>query len=283
MVDKIEATGVRQPAVAGMFYPHDPAALRSQIDSFFGKVEEKGIEGEVISLISPHAGYMYSGQVAAAGYREIMGKDFRVVAIIAPSHQEYFSGISVYTGSGYETPLGIVGVDKKLAQALIAQHQNIVASLRGHQREHSLEVQLPFLQSALDDFRIIPIVLGEQDFETSRILGEALAQVLKGEKALIVASSDLSHYYHYEQAVRLDSIVTKHVEAFDYEGLWTDIEHRVCEACGAGAMIAAMIASRTLGANRAQVLLYQNSGDVTGDKSQVVGYLSAIFYRSPVT
>jgi len=278
-MEKVHNRRIRQAAVAGAFYPDDVNALKSQIDFFLSNLEDRPVKGNIYGLICPHAGYVYSGQVAAAGYKQLLGRDYSVVVVISPSHREYFDGISIYNGDGYETPFGVVEIDEVLATQLAEQGEPFLRSESGHREEHALEVQLPFLQRVLGDFRLIPIVMGDQNYDYSLALGEALAKVLRHQQALIVASSDLSHYYPYEEAKRMDQRVVDRVEAFDYEGLWNDIESRKSEACGYGPMVAAMVAAKKMGANRSAILMYRNSGDVTGDRSAVVGYLSAALYK----
>ncbi|MCK4417112.1 MAG: AmmeMemoRadiSam system protein B [Candidatus Latescibacteria bacterium] len=281
----MDAETLRRAANAGMFYPADQKALNQMIDTYLENARDAGVSGEIIGLISPHAGYEYSGQVAANAYQQIAGRNYQTVVVIAPSHTEYFPEISVYNGDGFKTPLGPVCLDKDLASQLVAQHRAVVFSARGHwiagsvRQEHSLEVQLPFLQKVLKNFKIVPIVMGDQGYSSCQTLGETLAKVLPNKKALIVASSDLSHFHPYDRAVKLDKTVISHIERFDFTGLSEDIERGICEACGGGPMVAAMIAAEMLGANRAKVLLYANSGDVTGDRSSVVGYMAAMLYK----
>ena len=283
---KMGSEVIRQMANAGTFYPADPQVLSGKVEDYLEGARVASIKGELIALICPHAGYPYSGHVAAAAYKQLIGKDYKVVVIIAPSHVEFFRGASVYDGDAYQTPLGTVYVDKELAARIAAQSPKITLSSHGHwtktgmRQEHSLEVQIPFLQKTLKGFKIIPIVMGDQSYATCEALGETLAKVLSGQKALIVASSDLSHFHPYDEAVRLDRIVLRHIEAFDYRGLSGDLERGICEACGGGPIVTAMIAARHLGADRSTVALYANSGDVTGDRGSVVGYLAALIYKS---
>ena len=275
---------VRKAAVAGQFYPGDRKTLESAVEGFLEKSEVFQLGTRIIALVAPHAGYMYSGQVAAQAYRQVAGRDINVVAVIAPTHTESFSGSAVYGGGGYETPLGGIPVHRACVEKL-ASYPTLTISDHGHRstlsfrQEHSLEVQLPFLQSVLTEFSLIPIVMGDQDRTSCEHLGRALAEVLKEEKALIVASSDLSHFHPYEEAVRLDRMVMEAVSEFDDRRLSDSLSSRVCEACGGGPIVSAMIAARTLGADRAEVLAYANSGDVTGDRTQVVGYMSAAFFK----
>lgn len=276
---EISKTDIRRPAVADAFYPGDPDILNKEIEELLNKSETVELNGEIKALVSPHAGYMYSGLVAAVGYKLLAGRAFSVVAIISPSHKEYFSGISVFNGKGYATPLGIVPVASELANKLIEQNPRIISSWAGHREEHALEVQLPFLQKSLTNFSIIPIVMGQQDYDTCNILGNALALVLREVPALIVASSDLSHYYPYSEAVKIDKASIDLVESFNETDFMDALEKGISQACGGGPIAAAMVASKKEGANNAKMLCYKNSGDVTGDHAAVVGYLSAAFSK----
>lgn len=272
---------IREPAVAGAFYPSDPGVLKEQIGGFLDSVHEEKIKGKIIALISPHAGYMYSGQVAAFGYKLLEGSDFHKVIVIAPSHRAYFHGASVYNKTGYKTPLGVVHIDTDLCNGIITQTRMIDYHPQAHTEEHSLEVQIPFLQIVLEEFELVPIVMGNQDFDTCRILCEAIVKAIGDERILIVASSDLSHFHDYDKAVALDRIVLDHIDRFDARGLARDLEKRRCEACGGGPIITALLIAEKLGANKAKVLKYANSGDVTGDKTRVVGYAAAVLYNNP--
>jgi AmmeMemoRadiSam system protein B len=270
---------IREPAVAGMFYPLDQAVLDHEVDALLRRAEVKEVRGELRGLISPHAGYIYSGYTAANGYRLLEGKSVRTVVIIAPSHREYFRGVSVYSGSAYRTPLGILEVDEELRAELVEDEGVINASIMGHRDEHAIEVQLPFLQKVLRNFKILPIVMGDQRREFCMALGERLGSILKGKDALLVASTDLSHYYSYDVARKLDQVIIDHVREFDEESLLTDFETQRAEACGGGPMVAMLVAAKKLGGDRVEILHYCNSGDVTGDKDGVVGYLSAAVVR----
>jgi len=276
---------VRKPAVAGQFYPGDPVTLTKELSDFFKRARKEPVPGKIVALISPHAGYMYSGQVAAHSFKLLEGLSFETVVVISPSHVASFPGASVYDGGFYETPLGQIPVDTALAGAIADANQRVLLSSRGHgfaggRGEHSLEVELPFLQLVLGDFRLVPIVMGEQDWATCEALGQALSRALEGKNSLMVASTDLSHFHPYDEAVRLDNIVMDHVSSFDPAGLHSDIASKVCEACGGGPVVATMLAAKALGADKAKVLEYANSGDVTGDRSGVVGYMAAVIYDS---
>jgi len=175
--------------------------------------------------------------------------------------------------------LGIVPVAERLTERLREACPLVDYVPQAHAQEHSLEIQLPFLQVVLGDFELVPLVMGEHDFYTCEELAKAIVEVVKGERALLVASTDLSHFHPYPQAVALDKVVLEHVEAFDPEGLSRDLRSGRCEACGGGPMVAVMLAAKALGASGAKVLKYANSGDVTGDRSSVVGYMAAAIYR----
>jgi len=270
---------IRPPGVAGGFYPADAKQLQEEIDRLIAQAQAPEIRAPLVALISPHAGYMYSGGVAAYGYSLLKGREIKRVVVISPSHFEAFPFASVYDGDAYETPLGPVPVDKEFAKKLARSSRLIRLSDRGHRvvkgrAEHSLEVQLPFLQRVLGEFTLVPVVMGDQTYETCRALGVALAKLIEEPGTLIVASSDLSHYHPYKQAVKLDHKVIQAIEDWDYLSLHRSLEQRIWEACGGGPIVAAMMAAERLGANEVKILKYANSGDVTGDRSRVVGYVS---------
>jgi len=272
---------IREPAVAGMFYPDKPDLLSSDVKKYLENAKKEKIEGEIIALLSPHAGYKYSGQVAAYAYKLIEGKDLDSVVMIAPSHRALFKGESLYDRGGFRTPLGVVPIDVELSKKLMEKRKEIQFFPEAHAQEHSLEVQIPFLQTVSKSFKIIPIVMEPYwSWETCQSLASAIAETVKGRKVLLVASSDLSHYHPYDHAVRLDKIVLNHIEQFDPEGFYRDLKENRCEACGGGPIISIMLAAKALGANRGKVLKYLNSGDVTGDRGHVVGYGAAVFYKS---
>ena len=271
---------IRNSVIAGSWYPGNPKKLTEDIKGYLGRVPKPEIKGTLIALIAPHAGYIYSGQVAAYAYKLLEGKMYDVVVIVAPSHRAYFKGASVYPHGGYRTPLGVVPIAEDLTDALMNKSPLISDVPQAHAQEHSLEIQLPFLQVVLKDFRLVPIVMGEQDSATCEELGKAIAEEIRGKEVLLIASTDLSHFHPYERAVELDQVVLKHVNDFDPEGLSKDLKKGKCEACGGGPTVAVMLASRMLGANRGEVLHYANSGDVMGDRSSVVGYMAAALYHT---
>jgi hypothetical protein len=281
-----ETPKVRPPAVAGSFYPADPAALIKEVDGFLAKANQAPLDA--VALVAPHAGHEYAGQVAAYAYASLEGRKIDRVVLIAPSHYEAFRFASVYDGSAYSTPLGQVPVDRAFAAKLASIEPLIKLSDLGHalgpdrtRWEHSVEVQLPFLQRTLGQFQLVPIVMGDQSYEMCRAVGLAVAKLVAGTNTLIIASSDLSHYHAYDEAEKIDHKTLKAIEEWDYLSMSRNFEQGVWEACGGGPIIAAMIASERLGASQARVLKYANSGDVAiGDKSRVVGYGAVAFLKN---
>ncbi len=272
---------VRKAAVAGSFYPGEAKALSRQVRDFLSRAPQEKVAGEIVALVSPHAGYMYSGQVAAHSFKLVEGMKFDTVVVVAPSHRVYFQGASVYDRGGYETPLGILPIDADLGQKLMKESELIRFYPQAHSQEHSLEVQLPFLQEALGKFNLLPVVIGDQVYPTCAAVGKAIARVVKGKRVLLVASTDLSHFHPYDQAVKLDTLFLESLKTFDPQKLHQEIRAGKTEACGGGPVISVMTAARELGANQVQVLKYLNSGDVTGDRSGVVGYAAAVFLHNP--
>jgi AmmeMemoRadiSam system protein B/AmmeMemoRadiSam system protein A len=271
---------IREPVVAGTFYPDRPETLSRDVKQYLDQAKEEKIEGEIIALVSPHAGYLYSGQVAAYAYRLVEGRTFDSVVVVGPSHQALFKGASIYDRGGFETPLGVVPIDIELSKRMMERRKEIQFLPEAHAREHSLEVQIPFLQIVSKSFKLVPLVMEPYwNWETCQYLSTAIAETVRGKKVLLIASSDLSHYHPYEKAVELDKIVLNHIERFDPEGLNRELKSGRCEACGGGPIITIMLAAKALGANKGKVLKYLNSGDVTGDRSRVVGYGAGVFYK----
>lgn len=270
---------IRESVIAGSWYPARPESLRSEIARYLDLAAPSRVNGELVGLIVPHAGYMYSGGVAAHAYRLLREQRFDRVLILAPSHRARFKGASVYPLGGYRTPLGVVPLDRSLVEKLL-EHPPLVRFVpEADAEEHSLEIQLPFLQVVLRDFRLTPVVMGDQSLEHCQELASLVASACKDARALLIASSDLSHYHPYAEAKGLDRIVSDCVADFDPLALHSHLQKGDCEACGAGPMITVMLASRLMGADKARVLHYANSGDVSGDTRGVVGYLAAAFYR----
>ena len=233
-----------------------------------------------MALVSPHAGLGYSGPVAAHGYALLRGRSDLTVVLVGPSHRVAFEGSAVFGRGGFETPLGTAPVDEEIARDL-AGYPGVSERPEPHRAEHSLEMQLPFLQHLVPRLRVVPVLMGDQSRGDVDLLAEALSRVLAGRDALLVASSDLSHYHPAPAANALDARVVGDVERFDPEALMDRLEAEPGHACGGGPMVAVMKAARALGAHRATVLRYADSGDVEeGDKARVVGYVSAALTRA---
>ncbi len=267
----------RKPAVAGYFYPRDPLILSQTIDDLLDKADILPTKAEVVGIISPHAGYMYSGPVAAYAYKYISGKRFDTVIVIAPSHTAYFNGISVYPLGPYETPLGEIPLDDFMIKNMMAKSKNIMFIPEAHEKEHAVEVQLPFLQKILKDFKLVPVVMGDQSLEMSRELARVITNVSQDKKVLIVASSDLSHYHPDDMAKEMDARVIDCVERVSDLDLNKRLTNKTAEACGGGPIMTLMNVARARGVKVGKILKYATSGDVTGDRDSVVGYLAAAY------
>jgi len=278
---EMERSNVKEPILAGIWYPEDPGVLSKEIKNFLSKVPSPSIKGKILAIVSPHAGYRYSGQVAAHGYKAIQGKKFDDVILIGSSHRAYFKGIALYPKGVYKTPLGVVPVDEALSQEIMKKSHLVTAIPEAHMHEHSLEIQLPFLQKVLKNFKLVPMIMGDQSWETSVALSQAITSSINDRRVLIVASSDLSHFYTYEEAVKLDDLLIEHISNMDTQGLNRSLSTGDCDACGGGTIVTAMLAAKALGANNAKILKYANSGDVTGAKGSVVGYVSAVIFKNP--
>jgi AmmeMemoRadiSam system protein B len=233
------------------------------------------------AIVAPHAGLMYSGAVAAYAYKAARLRRVDAVALVGPSHFVPFDGVSIWADGAWDTPLGQVAVHCDLAAAIQSASSDIVELAEAHDREHSLEMQLPFVARLLPGVPIVPMVMGHQTRPTAFALGQALAQAVSscGLDVLLVASSDLSHYENADTAARLDGVMVECVEAMDAEGLMAALEAEPRHACGGGPMAAVIDAARRLGASAARVLKYADSGDVSGDKSSVVGYMAAAMFQ----
>ena len=276
---------VRPAAVAGSWYPGSRGALTREVDAYLAAVPDVqpfAVQG----LIAPHAGIMFSGPVAAYAYKAAAAAGpYDVVALTGPSHFSAFEGVAVFPGRAFETPLGLSEVDEEGVTAVASSP--IVNKLAApHLREHSLEMQLPFLRRVLPEVPIVPMLMGFQRRETILGLADILATAFAGRRVLLVASTDLSHYFDAATAVSLDERVQTRVAALDAEGLldliesYPEDERGQFVACGAGPAIAVLMAARTLGATDARILKYAHSGEVSGDMSGVVGYLAAAMGRA---
>jgi AmmeMemoRadiSam system protein B len=267
---------VREAAVAGSWYPGDRAALATLIDGYLKEPPPADLRGRLVALVSPHAGLRYSGPVAAFAYAHLRGLRDQTVVLVGPSHRVPFAGASVWPRGAFRTPLGDVPIDEELADELLAADPVMTDWPAPHRDEHSLEMQLPFLQHVVAGLRIVPVLLGSQTRAETMAVAKALSTALAGSDALLVASTDLSHYQPAPVANALDALVVARVEALDPNGLMARLEADPGHACGGGPLVAVMKAAQSKGANAARVLRYADSGDAgEHDKSRVVGYLAA--------
>ena len=277
----------RPAVVAGTWYPGTAAALARQVDGYLEDAPE-WTGGPIRAVIAPHAGLMFSGPVGAHAYKAASAGRYDTVVLAGPSHYVAFDGVAIYPHGAFATPLGDAEIDGTLAEALMASPA-IRPNAAAHQREHSLEMQLPFVRHLFPEARIVPLVMGFQTRETITALAAALAQACASERILIVGSTDLSHFFDARTAQELDGRVAGHVAAFDADGLLETFEHYPAHergrfvACGGGPAIAVMMAARTLGATDARVLKYGHSGEISGDFDGVVGYLAAAFGKFSVS
>jgi AmmeMemoRadiSam system protein B len=272
---------LRRAAVAGSWYPGTASAIAAEVDAYVEAARAAPPPGRLVALVSPHAGLRYSGPVAAYGYGLLHdlggdGEEGIPVVLVGPSHQASFGGVALHAAGAWETPLGRAPIDEGISRALLDADPVVFDDPGVHRDEHSLEMQMPFLQRLLPRLRIVPLLMGNQSRREVEGLAAALAKALAGRGALLVASSDLSHYQPAAVANRLDAKVVEEVARFDAEALMERLETHDNVACGGGPVVAVMKAARALGADRATVLKYGDSGDVgERDKSHVVGYLSA--------
>jgi AmmeMemoRadiSam system protein B len=266
--------------VAGTWYPGTADALRAAVDGHLaaadrGPAAAPHQAGRLRALVAPHAGLIYSGPVAAHAYRRLRAEAFDVVVLVGPSHYVPFDGVSVIPNGVCATPLGPLRIDEEFAAALVGAAPLVRDVPDAHRREHSLELQFPFLAALAPATPIVPLVMGHQSRAAAFALADAIAAAAGARRALLVASSDLSHFHDRPTAARLDGAVIARVDAFDPDGLMTLLEREPGHACGGGPMVAVLRAARALGGDAAAVVHYADSGEVSGDLSSVVGYLAA--------
>ena len=277
----------RPPAVSGIFYPSNPFELQKSLEQSFldmnfgpGRMPPSLDRKKIYGIISPHAGYAYSGSVAANGYYQVSNMNYETVIITGPNHYGIGSGVATMRQSLWKTPLGDVEVNTDFADT-ISKNTAIDMDDFSHIRDHCLEVQLPFLQCIRKDdtFRIVPIIMNLQDIETAKDVGRTIAQAITSAstKALLIASSDFTHYEPNEEAHRKDLELIDTILSLDVSSFYSVLERLDISACGYGAIASIMIAVKELGASKGELLRYATSGDTTGDKSSVVGYASIVF------
>ncbi len=280
----MQTTSIREPAVAGMFYPGEARELAATVDALVGARAESGAPVRV--MVVPHAGYVYSGAIAGRAFARLTSPPERAF-IIGPSHVEAFPYTSVFNGNAYRTPLGDVAVDKEAVYGLVTSDRRIKESPSGHvladrgRGEHAIEVELPFLQRVASTTRIVPIIMGSQSRDACETLGAALRSIVDWSRDVLIASSDLSHFYDDERARELDGVFCDTLVTLDAAELHARLERGDCEACGGGPVVASLIASAGLRARACELLARGNSGDISGDYSSVVGYVSAAITGEP--
>ena len=280
-------TNIRPAAVSGSWYPASAERLGRDVDAYVAAAGTADVPAPR-AIVVPHAGLRYSGPVAAYAYHATRQARYSSIVLVGPSHFVGFNGVSIWPQGAWQTPFGAVQVDEELARAIAVQSQAVVDNREAHAREHSLEMQLPFIAHLLPDVPIVPMVMGYQSRETAFALGDAIAAALNGRGGssdlpaplppLLVASSDLSHFETAAIAEKMDQVVMDRVADLDPDGLMDALEREPHHACGGGPIVSVLHAARQLGATRAGVLRYADSGDVSGDKSSVVGYMAAAIW-----
>ena len=275
---------IRPSALAGTWYEGNPKALARAVDQYLDQAEIPELPGDVVALIAPHAGHIYSGPVAGYAFATVRGATPDLVAVLSPMHQAYYEPLLTTAHTAYSTPLGQIPVDEESVSALDSHIKEILGyglTRVAYDQEHSLEIELPFLQRALaGDFKLLPVMVRAQSSRISKQLGAALAETLRGRNALLVASTDLSHFYTQKEALTFDTEMLRRIESFSPEDVFCAEEEAKGFACGLGALTAVLWAAKGLGADTVKVLHHATSGDVTGDYSRVVGYGAAVVLKT---
>jgi len=275
------AEDLQKPNVQGSFYPASRKALQDMVDDFIDKPQPEPIEGDVVAIIVPHAGYEYSGWVAGYAFKAVKDKPFNTAIIIAPSHRYSFDGLSVLAKDSYLTPLGKVAIDKKITDKLLQFDKRINYHAKAFSAEHAAEVEIPFVQTALKGCKIVVIITGTHSYDTAILLREALSSLLKErDDVLLIASSDMSHHHLDSNARLIDGGTLSIIEKLDPDMLFLRLSSGESELCGRTGVVGVMMAARELGADKVKILRYATSADVTGDNRAVVGYSAIALYRS---
>ena len=277
---------VRPSPIAGQWYEADPEMLARNVDEYLEEAQLPELDGEVIAVIAPHAGHAYSGVIAGYAFAALRSRSPDLVAVIAPMHHPYFEPLITTAHDAYSTPLGDIPVDKDAMvelDVILKSELGFGLSPVSNDKEHSIEIELPFLQrlfsSEKSKWKLLPVMVRAREPDVSQGLGRALARVLRDKNFALVASTDLSHFYNHRTALNYDRTMLNEIESFDPEGAF-DVERAGKGfACGLGAFTAVMWASRELGADKVKLLRHATSGDVTGDYSSVVGYAAAVILK----
>jgi len=304
-VSQSHAAEVKEADLAGSWYPASKAQLEDQIKGYLDAANPQKIEGRILAIIVPHAGYVYSGPVAAYGYKAVEDRGIKTVIILGFSHRKYFDGVSVYGGNSWKTPLGQIAVDTAMAQKIISSNPRFRFQKELFDDENSVEMQVPFIQMALGKMgqspsafakasadksgtvpifpKIVPIAFGNQNYSDAQALAKVIADLIKDRNdCLIVASTDLSHYHSYQEANSIDSHTIQLLDKFKPKELYEEARIGISEICGMMPVTASLLVAETLGYGKIKTLKYANSGDITGDKSRVVGYMSAALYKDEI-
>lgn len=270
---------IKKPNVSGQFYSSDAKELSADIDNFISLATVEPSQKKIEVLMAPHAGYMYSGGVAAYAFKSASTRNYKTIVILAPSHYVGFDGISVWEEGGFKTPLGTVEVDKGFAKKLIASNEKVYFEPRAFEREHSLEVEIPFLQKSFKDYKIVPVIFGQPSLELLEDFARTLKNIIADRNdVLIVVSTDLSHYHDDATARAMDAQAIEAIEKLDVQKVWKETKANTMEMCGAVPVSAAMLYAKAKGLTEVDVLRYANSGDVSQDKDRVVGYTAIAIY-----
>ena len=284
----------RAPVVSGLFYPDEPGELDAVLSKYLGMIDKDSLietvklqtgipdpESETpLGIIVPHAGFIFSGKVQAHAYKLIEGKNFNTAVVVGPAHQKNFNGLSVNLDDAYETPLGLIQVNLETAHKLISFNNSIKTIEEAHLQEHSIEVQLPYIQKVLPGISIVPVLLGTQHFTQAEILADTLTALESNKKArnLVIITSDLSHYHPWSEAEVMDSLLMEDFRRMETDLLYKHIKNGDTEACGFSGILALMIYAKKHGKGKSAVLTYKNSGEISGDRRKVVGYMAGVVY-----
>jgi AmmeMemoRadiSam system protein B/AmmeMemoRadiSam system protein A len=275
------AAEVKEADLAGSWYPASKAQLEPQLKSYLDFANPEKIDGKILAIIVPHAGYAYSGPVAAYGYKAVEDKGIKTVILLGFSHRKYFDGISVYGGTLWRTPLGQIAVDTDMTEKIISSNPRFRFQKELFDDENSVEMQVPFIQMALNtNVKVVPIAFGSQNYSDAQALAKVIADLVKDRgDILIVASTDLSHYHPYQKANSIDGHTIQLLNKLKAKELYEETKMGICEMCGLMPVVTALIVAESSGYDKIKELKYANSGDITGEKASVVGYISAVIYK----
>ncbi|MDP3789514.1 MAG: AmmeMemoRadiSam system protein B [Candidatus Omnitrophota bacterium] len=272
---------IKQPDLAGSWYPASKDVLSSVLDSYFKEAKAVSVNGDIVAIIAPHAGLMYSGPVAAYSYKAVEGRNYNTVVILGFCHKKNFDGVSVYKDGYFNTPLGGLAVDSQFAADLAARSKNIIFYPEAFKDENSLEMQMLFIKKVLPDARVVPIAFGTSSFSYCEAVADALADLLKNRNdVLLVASTDMSHYHPIDEARKIDLGSAELLKNFAARRIFDKSVTDEQIFCGYMPVATVLLTANKIGAGKIDILQYSNSGNITGDAKSVVGYVSAAIYKS---